>query len=93
MFTSSSACDVCGRSLSAKMSVFGRRPYFCSCSSPYLLEDLAIRVGRRDAPSDLRRFEVVLILLTADMAGRSENKDHGTSAPTESNGESAVGAD
>lgn len=33
--TSWSACDVCGRSFTAKKSVFGNRPWRFSCSSAY----------------------------------------------------------
>ena len=32
-FTSSSACEVWPASFAAKISVFGNRPYFCSCAS------------------------------------------------------------
>ncbi len=35
--TSWSAWEVCGRSLTAKISVFGNRPYRSSCSSAYFL--------------------------------------------------------
>ena len=40
--TSWSACDVCGRSLAAKMSVFGKRPVSASWASAYFLSSSRI---------------------------------------------------
>ena len=70
--TSWSAWEVCGRSLAAKISVFGKRPCSASCVvgvALELLEDPAVRVRRRDLALDLRGVEVALVLEQVELLG------------------------
>ena len=62
--------DVCGRSLAAKISVLGNRPYALLVLEGVLLElldDLAVGVGRGDRPLDLGRFELPLVLKLVEL--------------------------
>ena len=70
--TSWSACEVCGRSLAAKISVLGKRPclrFVLVGVALELLEDLAVGVRRGDLALDLGGVEGALVLEEVELAG------------------------